>query len=125
MTSTTAEPDSTDLVEAVSQLSRQQLERLLCQVAARKNNLTSPEKRESELIEKLSRGLPQSVWESFHRLQEKKDSEQLSTQDETEIAEVVEIIENHTAEKIQWLAELAGLRNQTIDELMDSLELAR
>lgn len=72
----------------------------------------------------LSEGLPQEIWLKFQELQSKKASETLTDTDENEISEVIESIDKYTVRRVECLAELAGLRNQTIDEVMTDLELA-
>lgn len=120
---TTAESDSPELLEAVSQLPDEQLERLLCQVAARRKNSPHSDSRESELISKLTQGPPEGTWEQYDALHRKKEAGQLSFKDEKETVRVVAAIENYTAQKVRWLAELAGLRDQTVEEVMESLDL--
>ncbi len=119
----TLEPKLPELIDAVSQFPEDQFERFLCLVAARRRHPKSLGKRESELLLKLSDGPPAGTWEEFQRLRSKKERGELGADDEVKIAEVIDVLENYAAQRVRWLGELAGLRNQSVKELMKSLEL--
>jgi hypothetical protein len=119
---TVLDPDP-GLLEAVSRLPGEEFERFLCQVAARRTQAPSPSERESELLLKISEGASPETWEAFRNLRDKKDRGELTAADEAQIADVIESLENHAAQRVRWLAELAGLRSQTVSKLLDSLQL--
>jgi hypothetical protein len=120
-TSLNLEPES--LLEAVSQLPNEEFEQFLCRVVALRGRSDELPNRESELLLKITQGLPAKTWEEYQMLREKKEKDELAPEDEQRIFDVVERLENHTADRVRWLSELAGLRNQSVTELMRTLEI--
>ncbi|MEM7015538.1 MAG: hypothetical protein AAF585_29110 [Verrucomicrobiota bacterium] len=124
-----AEIDPEQLVNVAAELPQEEFQRFLCRTAAQRsaksggNRASSTASRELELLEKISTGPPADAREKFQQLLYKKERESLTPDDEGEISEVIDVLENHTTKRIGWLAELAGLRGQTVEEVMQSLEL--
>jgi hypothetical protein len=117
------ESDSDRLISLASQLSSEHFERFLCKVAALRRETTTPSERESQLLLKISEGLPPDVWRAYQELRTKKQHDELTPEDEEQIATVVDRLESYMADRVQWLGELAGLRNQSVTDLMKTLEL--
>ena len=117
------ESDSDRLIDIASQLSSEHYERFLCKVAALRRETATPSERESQLLLKISEGLPPRIWRTYQELRAKKERDELTPDDEDQIAVVVDRLENHMADRVRWLGELAGLRHQSLTDLMATLEL--
>jgi len=115
--------EADNLVDAASQLSREQFEQFLCKVAARRRLAKTVSPRESELLQKISEGMPPDVWKTYQQLLAKKERGELTPDDEDEVARVVDRLENHLTDRVRYIAELAGLRSQSVSDLMKNLEL--
>ncbi|MFM9951686.1 MAG: hypothetical protein ACKV1O_27400 [Saprospiraceae bacterium] len=80
---------------------------------------------EAELLKKIYRKLPESVLRRLAALSEKSSSGSLSSEEHEELIGLVEIVENHDAERVEDLASLALLRGVTLRELIAQLGLSK
>jgi len=117
------ESDTDRLVSIASQLPSERFEQFLCRVAAYRREAATPSERESQLLLKISDGLPPDIWRAYGELRARKERGELTPDDEDQIAVVVDRLENYMADRVRWLGELAGLRNQSVTDLMTTLEL--
>lgn len=79
---------------------------------------------EAELLKKIYRKLPESVLRRLATLSEKSNSGELSNDEHEELVGLVEIAENHDAERVEDLASLAQIRGVTLRALMTQLGLS-
>ncbi|GAB4159283.1 MAG: hypothetical protein Fur0021_30020 [Candidatus Promineifilaceae bacterium] len=101
------------------------VERFLSQVGillAQRKTAKLP-KREAELLQRINRGLPASLQQRYDELTTKLAANSLSSTEYEELTQMIDQIELADAERIQWLIELAQLRNLPLDELMDQLNI--
>lgn len=101
------------------------LERFLSQVGillAQRKTAKLP-KRETELLQQINRGLPSSLQQRYDELIKKLATNTLSSTEHEELTQMIDRIELADAERIQWLIELAQLRNLPLDELMGQLKI--
>ena len=80
---------------------------------------------ESELLKKIYRKQPDSVLRRLTALSEKNSVGLLTNEEHEELIGLVEIIENHDAERMEDLASLALLRGVTLRGLMEQLGLSK
>ena len=76
---------------------------------------------ESELLHKINVGLPEAIWEEYRRLVGKRSAETLTEADHIRLIALSDRIEISNAERISDLIQLAKLRNQSLDDLMNNL----
>jgi hypothetical protein len=79
--------------------------------------------RESELMQVINRSLSQVEWERYHELVAQRQAETLTPDEQVELIAISDRIEEANAERIEYVAELARLRNTTLPALMKELDL--
>lgn len=113
------------ILDAVKQLTPSELEKFTQQVNLIQAQRKTPHlsRRETELLKKISEGLPLEVLRPFRELREKMEVETITEAEHTELLRLVDEVEKYDVERLQWLIELAQLRRQTVPELIDTLGL--
>jgi len=113
------------LLKAVEQLSLPDLEKLMSQVislqATRKAPCLSAD--ETELMLKINQGLSSDMQTRFDELVVKRQAETLTQGEHQELLSLTDQIENADAERMKYLAKLAGIRGISLDVLMEALEI--
>lgn len=114
-----------ELLQALQQLDRAELERFLSKAVAMRaeNRVPSLPKDEAELLRKINQGLPPDVRKRYSELIAKRQSEELTSQEHKELISLTDRVEKLEAERVEYLAELARLRNKSITEVMEELEI--
>lgn len=79
--------------------------------------------RESELLQKINLGLSQENWQRYHDLLEKRRAETLTSSQQEELIALSDQIELANARRIEYLVQLAQLRQTSLDMLMKHLGL--
>lgn len=79
------------------------------------------EERASELLEKISLGIPVGIWKRYNYLKDLRDREQLDPEEHAELIRISDQIEEANAERMQYLVELASIKEVSINDLMSSL----
>lgn len=80
-------------------------------------------REEAELLQKINAGLPEEVWQRYRALIGKRRAETLTPEEHTELIALSDQIEEANARRIEHLAELARLRNTSLEDLMQQLEI--
>jgi hypothetical protein len=96
---------------------------LLSQAVKTKPARSDKEKREAELLEKINRGFPAEGWERFHELTAKQRADTLTEAERAELLPLIEAREKANANRIGFLVQLAQLRGQSLDTVMNDLGL--
>lgn len=78
---------------------------------------------ESRLLAEINRGLPEGIWVRYHALKSKAREETISDAEHEEFLALIDQIENAHARRLTHVAELAHLRNVSLDEMMGQLGL--
>ena len=111
-----------DLLKAVEQLGPKELDAFLEQAAAlRKRPTTTLSERESRLIERINRGLPEDFRRRYSQLTHKRDKRTLTSDEHAELLKLTHKAENQDAERAAALFELAKLRRVPIRILMKQM----
>jgi len=76
---------------------------------------------ESDLLEEINRGLSEAEWQRYHELIQKRQAEQLSEYERSELEATANQLEQFNGHRMECLAKLATLRNTTLSKLMDQL----
>ncbi len=111
------------ILEAVNQMNLPELEKFADQVMLIRTQRKVPHlsRPESELLQKINRGIPEPGWQRYKTLSELRDAEKLTTEEHKELIRLSDEIEMFNVERIEYLIELAQLRNQSLPDLMDDL----
>ncbi len=107
-----------DLVNRAVNLSSDEYEKFIATVnslRARKRP-DKPSKKESELLKKINQGFPNEKWERLQSLDAKMEESALSEAEYSELTKLTEAYEAYCVERIQWLKELALLKNTSLEE---------
>jgi hypothetical protein len=78
-------------------------------------------KAEADLLQNINLGLSPQRWEQYHTLLAKRRAEILTSEEQATLIEISDQIEQANARRIQYLIELASLRNTSLETLMQEL----
>lgn len=115
---------STDeLLKAVGQLSRPELEQFAVQIITLRAQRRAPSlsQAEAELLLKINQGLPPEVQKRYNELVVKRRAESLTPDEYDELLRLTDQAENLEARRMEYLAELARLRQTSLVKLMKNL----
>jgi hypothetical protein len=79
---------------------------------------------ETRLFELINKGFPDDFWQRLRALDQKRKRAILSEPERQELVELTAQLETANVERMAALAELAAIRDQDIDALMEELELS-
>ncbi len=119
---------STDkLLQATANLSSQELENFVSQaiVLRAKRNAPNIPKTEAELLLKINQGLSQKQQKRFDELAEKLASETIMSDEREEFLKLTDKIEKQDAKRIEFLGELAEIRQITLNNLLHDLNIVQ
>jgi hypothetical protein len=80
-------------------------------------------KRESELLLRINQSLSYDQWQKYYHLRHKRQEEQLTQDEHHELIALSDELEESNAQRMTYMAELAQLRNISLDKLMKELGL--
>lgn len=111
------------LLEAIRQMDMAELDRLVPRVIALRAQRRAPSlpQRESELLTKISQGLPTNVQTRLNELIAKRQSETLTPDEHKELLRLIERSEEVEATRVEALAQLARMRGVSLTTLMHDL----
>jgi len=120
-----AQVTSEELLKAVGQLSRAELERFVAQVIAlqARRKANGLPQAEAELLLKINQGIPADIRESYDALKNKRRSETLTPQERRDLLRLTAQVEKIQAQRAEHLAQLARIRQTTLIALMQDLEI--
>lgn len=121
----TIQIEKEQLLNAVLQMPRSELEEFVRKVFSLKAREYAPalSERESELLLQINRGLPAQTRKRLNELIEKRQSHTIQQDELQELRQITDQIEKSDAERLKWLIELAALRNLPLDDLINQLGL--
>lgn len=76
---------------------------------------------EADLLRTINVGLPPETWEHYHHLIAKRQAETLTPEEHGQLIEISDRLEMLNVDRVKALIQLATLRNQPLEELMQSL----
>ncbi|MBD2109450.1 hypothetical protein [Nodosilinea sp. FACHB-13] len=76
---------------------------------------------EADLLQYINLGLPSEMWDEYYALIDKRQAETLTADEHYRLIEISDRIEALNVERIQALAQLAALRQQSLENVMDDL----
>jgi uncharacterized protein (DUF1778 family) len=80
-------------------------------------------KRESELLLAINQSFSHVNWQRYFELIDKRDAETITSDELSQLIGMTNGIEEANAKRLQYLIELAQLRNVSLEQLMDELDL--
>jgi len=113
------------LLAGVAQLDTPDLEKLLIQVRqvlAHRKNPSLPA-LEIELLQKINQTLPDEVQQKYNDLSEKMRSVVITPNEHQELLKLIDIVEQNDGDRLQHLIQLSQLRNISLPELMQQLDI--
>lgn len=114
-----------DLLKGVEQLELNDLEEFLGKVLKLRAKKLAPSLSgiETQLLETINKEIPKSFIKRFDELDKKRKAETLNPQEHEELIKLVKKIESMNVDRMQALAELAGIRQISLGDLMEQLEI--
>lgn len=113
------------LLSGVSQLDTEELrnfvERVSLMLAQRK--AASLPELEASLLQAINQGLPESTQNRYNELQVKLQDDAIASEEHQELLQLVDVVEQAEANRLQALVELAQLRGVALPALMEQLGL--
>jgi len=78
---------------------------------------------ETELLKKINTGAPSVIQKRYNFLVKKRNNETLTDEEYQELLELTTYMENLGVKRLEYLLELAKLRNLSLDEIVEQLQL--
>lgn len=78
-------------------------------------------KEEAELLQHINVGLLPEVWEQYHNLIAKRRTETLTLEEQAILIQISDQVESMNVERMQYLIQLANLRGQSLQTVMQDL----
>lgn len=112
-----------DLFQAVQQLSLSELEGFVQDIIALKAKQKAPSLStdETELLLKINQGLSSDIQTRYQLLIQKRNDETLTEPEYQELLQLTDKVELHQAQRLDYLAQLAQLRQISLTDLMTQL----
>lgn len=106
-------------------LSITELEELMAQILRiRKQKMpTVLSGPESDLLRKINATPPRAILHRYNLSVKKRQAEHLTDPEREELLELTAFCEAHIAKRLGYLVELAKIRNQTLDEVLEALQI--
>jgi len=125
MNTITVNPNLNNIYGSIAELNSNDLDNLLLQIKKikYKHFPTVLSNDESELLKKINAGLPNEIHRRYLALRSKRQKETLNQKEHDELIMLTGTIEEYDVQRLQWLIELAKLRNVTLNEVVKQLGL--
>lgn len=118
-----APPSVAELIDNAARLDKREFENFFKKIillrAQRQPDVLPAE--ESELLQKINRGFPDSKWQRLDFLNGKLEDGALTKEEHVELLKLIDRYEAYTLQRARYLAQLAMLRKVSIDDLIESL----
>ena len=120
-----AELSTDELLRAAGQLSQPELEQLASQIIALRAQRQAPSlpQAEADLVLRINQGLPPEIQKRYDELLARRRAESLAPDEYDELLRLTDQIENLEARRMEYLAELARLRQTSLTKLMENLDI--
>jgi hypothetical protein len=121
----TIEVEKEQLLGALLQLSRSELEEFVRELFSRKIREEVPwlSERESELLMAINQGLPDDTQRRLNKLIKKRQSYTITEDELQELIQLTDQAELFNVERMKHLIELSHIRNVPLDDLIRQLGL--
>ncbi len=78
---------------------------------------------ETELLRKINSGAPSVIQKRYNFLVKKRNNESLNESEYQELLELTSYMENLGVKRLEYLLELARLKNLSLDDIIEQLQL--
>jgi hypothetical protein len=95
----------------------------LAQTRPRRRHVPRLSPEEARLLSKINLGVSPQEWERYHALVARRKAETLTPDEQTELIALSDRLEEVNAQRIGYLAELARVRNTSLEALIRELGL--
>ena len=115
-----------DIIKGVSELETSDLEQFLQKIGllvARRKSPSASE-RETILLKAINEATPAILQNRYKTLSQKLYEEEITPSEHNELLEIIKKLEAKKGKRLQNLIELAHLRNISLSDLMDNLNLS-
>lgn len=114
-----------DLLDNASKLSSNDFETFIKEVLTLRAKRLAPvlTERETSLLEKIYRKLPEAILKRHEWLSEKRRQENISKEEYEELLALTQMLEKDNVERMEYIVELASSRKVTPQALMKQLDL--
>ena len=114
-----------ELLKAIRQLSEPELDHLVQLTLALRAQRRAPSlpQAEAELLQEINQSIPTEIQQRYDVLITKRKVETLTPEEHAELLQLTDRIENLEAQRMMCLAELAQLRQTSLGELMEQLDI--
>lgn len=121
----TIQIETDQLVKAALQLPPLELEQLVARLQGLRRPTTAPRlsAKETELLRQINQGPPAELQRRFDVLRRKRQRAKLSRAEQQELLTLTQQLEQVDVARLQWLAQLAELRQVSLPVLMRQLGL--
>jgi hypothetical protein len=115
------------LLDAVDQLSSDELQRLVQGIVQREARRREPalSKRETELLRQINAEPSLDKLSRYHELREKRETGELTDQQQQELVQLSDWVEEVHAERLAHVAELARRRGLSLSDMTRQLGIQR
>ena len=113
------------LLSGVAQLDTDELRNFVERVSlmlAQRKSASLPE-LEANLLQTINQGLPEEVQHRYNELQAKLQDEATAPEEHQELLQLIDVVEQADADRLEDLVELAQLRGVSLTDLMTQLGL--
>lgn len=109
-----------DLLQAVQQLSKPELDHFIEEILQFKAKKNAPNlsKQESELLLKINQNLPRELEQEYQILIEKRHQETLTEFEYDQLLELTDQVEKYQAQRLEYLTQLAQIRQVSLTNLI-------
>jgi hypothetical protein len=113
------------IYKSLNQLNVADLDKVMHQIIdlRQKKNPSILSKKESDLLKAINAGLPKELQNRYNVLVKKRHKETLTDTEYEELLMLTEQVEKLDNQRLSYLLELAKLKNQSLDDVITSLEL--
>ncbi|MEA5549680.1 STAS/SEC14 domain-containing protein [Anabaena cylindrica UHCC 0172] len=118
-----AQLSALDLLQAAQQLTQPELEQFIEQILQIKAQRIAPSLslKEFELLENIHQDLPQELQDLYQNLIGKRNQEILTESEYQQLLKLTEQVENHQAQRLEYLTQLAQIRQLPLTTLITQM----
>ena len=115
----------TELINAARKLSRNELGQLADRINMLREGADDDRVavKESRLLKKIHKDLPSKVKLRWHYLIAQRDAGVLTPQEHRELLSLTETMEEHDFKRLQWMGQLADLRQMSLPEVVSHYKI--
>lgn len=116
-----------DVLEGIANLDAHELEELTDKILALRaeRRVASIPQDEAMLLEKINGGVSIEIRRRYAELMQKSLDESITHEEQQEYLSLINQVKLADAERMKYIVELAGLRQSSVDTVMDELGLRR